>query len=53
MLKINQKIKSRKSGSENTISNASTSNRITNLRTTDDQIPKSLNLAPGNPGGAI
>jgi hypothetical protein len=53
MLIKNQKINKRKSGSEVTISNSSTSNRIANIQTADDQIPKSNSLLRANPGGAI
>jgi hypothetical protein len=43
----------RKKGSETTKSNSSISDRITNLRTTVDQIPKSDVRLRANPGGAI
>lgn len=53
MIIKNQKIKNSKKGSESTISYSSTSNKISNIRTIDDQIPKSQLRSSSNPGGAI
>ena len=45
--------KTSKSGSETTISNSSATDRLCNIRTTDDQTPKSAVSLRANPGRAI
>ena len=53
MLIKNQEIKMRKIGSESTISQDSITDELKDIRTTDDQSPKSNVSLSSNPGRAI